>query len=171
MLKPIESILFATDLSQNCQQAYEHAIGLSIRFKATLYLLYVIEAIPENVESRLKSLMGRHNWDDLMSNKVADVQKTLTGKIRSHGLLGQIQEFCRTVGVDDDVCEFQSREIIISSGDIAENILEHAKENECDLIILGTKKGMLAPNSVGSKCKAVLKHSPIPVTLVPAAAQ
>lgn len=168
MLKPIESILFATDLTPNCQQAYEHAVGLSIRFKATLYLLYVIESMPENVEVRLKSLLGRHQWEDVMSTKIADAQKSLTGKIRSPGLFSQIQEFCQAVGVDDDSCQFQSREILISAGDIAENILVHAKENECDLIVLGARKGLLVHNSIGTKMKTVLKNSPIPVTIVPA---
>jgi nucleotide-binding universal stress UspA family protein len=168
MLKPIESILFATDLTPNCQQAYEHAVGLSIRFKATLYLLYVIELIPENVDDRVKSLLGKHQWEVIMSDKIASARRTLINKGRGHDLLNQIQSFCEDIGVDDSACGFQSREIIISSGDnIPEDILDNAKQNGCDLIVLGSRKGVLSHNSLGSTIKAVLKDSPIPVTVVP----
>jgi nucleotide-binding universal stress UspA family protein len=167
MLKPLNAILFATDLTLNCQQAYEFAVSQSIRFNAVVYILYIIEAMPENVEGRIKGLLGRHRWEDIIQVKEENAHKSLTGKIRASNLLNDIKTFCESVGVDDDSCVFQPRELLISAGDIAETIIKNAKENECDLIVLAARKGIMSRNLIGDNIKSVLKHSPIPVTVVP----
>lgn len=167
MLKPLNAILFATDLTPNCQEAYEFAISQSLRFKAVVYILYIIEEIPENVEGRIKGLLGRHRWEDIIEAKKTNAQKSLTGKIRSSHLLSDIHDFCEIAGVDDDACQFQSRELLISAGDIAETIIKNALENTCDLIVLAARKGIMSRNLIGNNIKSVLKKSPIPVTIVP----
>ena len=169
MLKPIDVILFATDLTPGCQQAYEFAVAMAIRNKALLYVLYIIEEMPESIEGRFRGLIGKHQWQDLMQTKKDDIHKSLTGKRLSSQVLEEIQHFCEKVGMDEDSCAFHSREVIISAGDIAETIIKNAEENECDIIVLGAQKGMLSKNSIGSSIKSVLKLSPIPVTVVPAA--
>lgn len=169
MLKPIDVILFATDLTPGCQQAYEFAVAMAIRNKALLYILYIIADIPESIESRLKTLVGRHQWKDLMQTKKEDVHKSLTGKRTSSLVLEEIQNFCEKVGMDEDSCAFHSREIIISAGDVAETIIENAKENECDIIVMGAHNGLVSRNNIGDSIKTVLKLSPVPVTVVPAA--
>ncbi len=169
MLKPIDVILFATDLTPGCQQAYEFAVAMAIRNKALLYILYIVADIPESIESRLRTLVGRHQWKDLMQTKKEDVHKSITGKRTSSQVLEEIQNFCEQVGMDEDTCAFHSREIIISAGDVAETIIESAKENECDIIVMGAHNGLISRNAVGDSIKTVLKLSPVPVTVVPAA--
>ncbi len=169
MLKPIDVILFATDLTPACQQAYEFAVAMAIRNKALLYILYIVADIPESIESRLKTLVGRHQWKDLMQNKQEDIHKSLTGKRTSSQVLEDIQEFCEKVGMDEDSCAFHSREIIISAGDVAETIIENAEGNECDIIVMGAHDGLISRNSIGDSIKTVLKLSPLPVIVVPAA--
>ena len=168
MLKPIDVVLFATDLTPGCQQAYEFAVAMAIRNKALLYILYIIEEIPESIEGRFKGLVGKHQWQALMQTKKDDIHKSLTGKRLSSQVLEEIQDFCEKVGMDEDSCAFHSREVIISAGDIAETIIKNGAENECDIIVLGAQKGLLNRNSVGNSIKSVLKLSPIPVTVVPA---
>jgi len=167
MIKPLESILFATDLTPDCQAAYDYAVTLSIRFNATLYILYVMESMPENVEGRLKGLLGRHRWEDLRQVKEENVRRSLTGKVTSAQLLDNIKNFCNSVGVQDDACQFHSREIIISSGDVAETILDNARENESDLIVLGSRPGVLAKNHINDTIKTVLKEADVAVTVIP----
>ena len=171
MLKPIDVILFATDLTPGCQQAYEFSVAMAIRNKALLYILYIIEEIPESIEGRFKGLVGKHEWQELMQTKKDDIHKSLTGKRLSSQVFKEIQDFCEKVGMDEDSCAFHSREVIISAGDIAETIISNAEENKCDIIILGSHEGMLSRNSVGSSIKSVLKLSPVPVTVVPSDAQ
>lgn len=168
MIKPLEAILFATDLTPNCQQAYDYAVSLSLRFKATVYILYIMEVMPENVEGRIKGLLGRHRWEDLLQSKEENVRRSLTGKVTSAKLLDDIKSFCENVGVGSEECDFQSREVIISAGDIPETIIKNARENECDLIVMASREGILSRNMLGDKIKTVLKESPIPVTIVPA---
>ena len=172
MLKPIKSILFATDLTSNCQQALEFTLAMATRFQATIYMLHVIEKLPEGVEGRLKDLLGRHKWDDIVNAQHADVHRSLTGKTSVNRMVREdIQNFCKLVGIDDAPSDLQAREIIISNGYIAENIIAHAEENKCNLIVLGAKSGLFSKTSVGGIIKTVLKDTKIPVTIVPMTAQ
>lgn len=172
MLKPIQSILFATDLTANCQQALDFSIAMATRFQATIYMLHVIEQLPEGVEGRVKDLLGRHKWEDIVNAQQADVHRSLTGKTSVNRMVRQdIQNFCKLVGMDDTTCEIKAREIIICSGYVAENIIAQADENTCDLIVLGAKSGIFSKTSLGSIIKSVLKDTKIPITIVPAIAQ
>jgi nucleotide-binding universal stress UspA family protein len=162
--------LFATDLTPGCQQAYEFAVAMAIRNKALLYVLYIIEEMSESIEGRFKGLVGKHQWQDMMQAQKDDIHKSLTGKRLSSQVLEEILEFCEKVGMDEDSGAFHCREVIISAGDIGETIIKNAEENDCDIIVLGAHEGLLNRNSVGNSIKSVLKLSPIPVTVVPAAA-
>lgn len=168
MLKPIRSILFATDLSENCQPAYDFTLSLAVKFQATIYLLHVIEPLPENVEGRLKDLLGKHQWEDMVNSQQTNARRSLLGKTPASTVVKDaLNSFCNQSGIDEEACNFQSREIIISDGDIEDEILHHAAENECDLIVLGGHKNLFSKTSVGSTTKIVLKKSKIPVTVVP----
>jgi nucleotide-binding universal stress UspA family protein len=168
MLKPIRSILFATDLSSNCQQALDYTIALAIRFQAKIYMLYVIEKLPELVDERVKNLVGIHQWQDMVESHKMSAHKSLLGKTSTNEMVRKaIHDFCQQEGIADDSCEIQSREIIISHGEIVEDILSNAKVNECDTIILGGHQNMFSKTALGSTTKGVLKKSKIPVTVVP----
>lgn len=169
MIKPVQSILFATDLTQNCQPALDFTIAMGTRFNAVIYMLHVIENLPENIEGRLKDLLGKHQWNDLVDAQQEFVKKSLLGKKSTNvEIREKVQNFCRLAGMDNGSCDFQSREIIISDGDVVEDIIAKAKENECDLIVMGAKEAFFAGNSIGSTIKSVLKNSPCAVTVVPA---
>lgn len=168
MLKPIKSILFATDLTPNCQEALNFTISVATRFQATIYMLYVIEKLPEHLTGRLKDLIGTHRWESLIHSHKMSAHKSLLGKqSTSHVIRQDLQKFCEMSGLDDDSCNYQSREIILTSGNIIEDILNNAETNECDLIVLGGRKNIFSKTSVGSTTKGVLKRSKIPVTVVP----
>ena len=169
MSNPVQSILFATDLTPNCQQALEFTMVMAIRFNAVIIMLHVIEDMPENIEGRLKDLLGRHQWDDLVDAQQAFVKKSLLGKKSTNvEVREKVQIFCKMAGMEDAKCDFQSREIIISGGEVVENILTKAKENICNFIVMGAKEAFVERNSIGTTIKSVLKNSPIPVIIVPA---
>lgn len=169
MIKPVLKILFATDLSENCQQALEFTIAQGTRFNAVIYMLHVIKRLPEHYEGQLKGLLGRHQWDDIAQAKEAHVKKSLLGKKATNVVVRKkVQKFCQLAGMDESSCDFQSREIIISDGDVVGDILAKAEENDCDLIIMGARKSYLSGNSIGSTINAVLKGTKVPVTIVPA---
>ncbi len=168
MLKPIKSILFATDLTKNCQPAYDFTLSLAAKFQATIYLLHVIETLPENVEGKLKHLLGKHQWGDMVDSQQTNARRSLLGKRSTNQVVRDaLNNFCNQAGIEDEGCKVQTREIIISDGDIDEEILQHAKGNKCDLIVLGGHRSLFAKTSIGSTMKSVLKNAKIPVTIVP----
>lgn len=168
MVKSIKSILFATDLSPNCQQAFDFTIAVATRFQATVYMLYVIEKLPEIEDVRVKTLVGVHEWEDLIASHKESAQKSLLGKTSTNALVRKaIHDFCKQEGIADDSCDFQSRQIVISCGEIVEDILSTAEANNCDLIVLGSHQNLFSKTTVGTTTKRVLKKSKIPVTIVP----
>ncbi|MFW2366039.1 MAG: universal stress protein [Desulforhopalus sp.] len=168
MLKPIRSILFATDLTPNCQPALDFTIAMATRFHATIYMLHVIEKLPGHMNDRLKDLLGNHEWTKMVDSHRMTAHKSLVGKTSTNDVVREaIHNFCKQEGIDDGSCDFQSREIIISDGEIIEDILENAEQNECDLIVLGGHQNLFSKTAVGSTTKGVLKKSTIPVTVVP----
>lgn len=171
MLKPIRSILFATDLTANCQPALDFTISVATRFQATIYLLHVIEKLPDSVGGRLKGLLGAHQWESMINSQQANVHKSLLGKqSTSSGVREALQNFCQIQGLDANSCDFKSSEIIITDGELIEDILGSAAKYKCDLIVLGGHKNVFAQSALGSTAKGVLKGSKIPVTVVPAEA-
>lgn len=168
MLKPIKSILFATDLSANCQQALDFTLSSATRIRAEIYILYVIEKLPDSVDKRIKYLVGVHEWEDLVTSHKVSAHKSLLGKTPSNVIVRQaIYDFCKQEGVDSKTGDFESRQIIISYGDIVEDILGNASTNECDLIVLGSHKNVFTGTTVGKTTRHILKRSKIPVTIVP----
>ena len=168
MLKPIRSILFATDLTPNCQPALDFTISMATRFHATIYMLHVIEKLPEQLGDRLKDLLGTHQWEQMVDSHRAIAQKSLVGKRPTSDVIREaVANFCKQEGIDDDSCDFEAREIIISDGEVIEDILKNAEKNECDLIVLGGHRNMFGKTSVGQTVKGVMKRSKIPVTMVP----
>jgi len=77
MLKPIRSILFATDLTSNCQSALEFTVSVATRFYATIYMLHVIEKLPDHMSERLKGLLGKHQWEEMVGNIILDIKTFL----------------------------------------------------------------------------------------------
>ena len=170
MIKPVQSILFATDLTKNCQQALEYTITMGIRFNAVIHMLHVIEEdLPNILEDQMKDLLGTHRWDELADAKKQFVKKSLLGKKSTNiAVREKIQDFCKLADINEGQCNFQSQEIIISGGEVVEDILTKAKEKKCDLIVMGAKESFFSQNSIGTIIKSVLKGSPVPVTIVPA---
>jgi nucleotide-binding universal stress UspA family protein len=168
MLKPIRSILFATDLTPNCQQALDFTIAIATRFQATIYMLHVIEKLPDHLGGRLKGLLGSHQWEDMVKSHHENAHKSLLGKqSTSSGIRESVRNFCQQEGIGDGACDFKTSEIIIGDGELIEEILDNAKKNECDLIVIGGHRKVFSKSSLSSTAKGVLKVSAIPVTMVP----
>jgi nucleotide-binding universal stress UspA family protein len=168
MIRPLKTILFATNLSDSCAQAFELAAGLAIRYQATLVLLHVVEKAPDYVEGRLKALLGKKQWDEMVDHLADDAQRALIAKKTSNTIIRDaLDRFCTMAGIEDASCDYHSREIVVSNGDVVEDILYYAKTFNTDVIILGARKGMLSETAIGSTIKSVLKKSKRPVLVVP----
>jgi len=172
MMKPLKTIYLATNLSESCTRAFELAAGLAVRYQATLVLLHVIEKAPDYVEGRLKALLGEKAWDKVVNSLAEDAHQALIGKKTSNTIIRDaLNLFCDMAGIEDGSCGYQSREIVVSNGDVVEDILYYSKTFNADMIILGARKGMLSETAIGGTIKSVLKKSKRPVLVVPSEAE
>jgi nucleotide-binding universal stress UspA family protein len=168
MIRPVKNILFATNLSADCMAAFDFAAGIATRFQATLVLLHVVEKLPDYIESRLVGLLGKKKWQETLESRVSSARGQLIGKKSSNRLVrAALERFCSEAGIDDDVCGYHSREIVVTDGEVVQDILKTSKDFTCELIIMGAKQGFFSHNSIGAIIKDVMRQSKIPVMMVP----
>ena len=168
MISSVKNILFATNLTQGCMPAFEFAAVLATRFQATMVMLHVVEKMPDYVEKRLVGLLGKKQWEETFSAQVDGARQKLIGKRSANAMVSAaLEQFCTNAGIDDDSCGYHSREIVVTDGEIVDDIVSCAKEYECDLIVMGVKGGLLANNTIGSVTKGVIRRTEIPVMVVP----
>jgi nucleotide-binding universal stress UspA family protein len=139
-----DTIVVATDGSDSVGRAVNVAIDVAARFDAAVHALYVvdaseIESSPDEVRDDLRSALGERGRSAL--DGVAEA----AGR-RSDGL-----------GVTTDVRE----------GRPAEEIAEHAREVDADLVVTGTR-GRHGENRflIGSVAERVVRTCPVPVVTV-----
>ncbi len=168
MLKPLSSILFATNLNENCLAAFDFTAVLATQFQAKIVLLHVLERMPDYIEGRLQGLLGKDRWENLASAQENRARQQLIGKKSTNRMIQKaLGEFCSSAGIDDDLCGYQSREIVVREGDLVDSIIDSSQKYDCDLIVMGAREGIVAKTSVGPTIKAVLRQSRIPVMVVP----
>ena len=98
MFKPINVILFATNLSENCRNAFDFAAALATRFQATMVLLHVVEKMPDYVEGRLQGLLGKAQWGELIDSQQKSAREALIGKKSTSRLIRDaLSQFCSQV--------------------------------------------------------------------------
>ncbi|MFZ7126453.1 MAG: universal stress protein [Desulfobacterales bacterium] len=169
MSKTIHSILFASDLTENCQTAFEMAFSLAENYKAKLILLHVIEKkLRKDIEDLIESAVGEQKWINLQEKEKQYIQQKLVGKISSESLIHTaLREYCHDAGINRIECRIPSYETIVVKGNIIDSILETSVKQKCDIIVLGARKGFLKNNSLGLIVKGVMRQSKIPVIFVP----
>jgi nucleotide-binding universal stress UspA family protein len=168
MLNGIKTILFATDLTQDCVPAFNLATLLALQFKAKIVLLHVIEKIPDYVEGRLEGLLGDESWNAMMHAYEDEARQRLIGKRTTSKLIrNALEHYVAQAGIDETSFGRQSREVVIGDGNVAESIIDHSKTHACDLIVIGGRGDRILRKSVGATVKAVLSKSKIPVLVVP----
>lgn len=167
-MKPVSSILFATNLTENCRPAFEFAASMATRYQATLVLLHVLEKIPDYVEARLRGMLGEEKWKAYTAAHEKTARETLIGKkSESKMIRDALEKFCAEAGIDNDACGYHSREIVLTDGEVVEDIITQARAFNCDLIVMGAHQGFITGTSIGATIKNVLRGSKMPVLVVP----
>jgi nucleotide-binding universal stress UspA family protein len=170
MFKSINTILFATDLTEKMKPAFDFAAALATRYQATIILLHVFEKIPDYVEGRLRGLFGEPEYAKIAEDHEKSVRQTLIAKKSSDSLIqAALEQFCSEAGIDDDSCGYHAREVIIRNGHVVDEIIGQSEKYACDIIIMGSRKGLLKKAAIGSVIKEVLRRATTPVLVVPPA--
>jgi len=169
MFKNFKSILFATNLQDNCKPAFDFAVSIATRYQATIVLLHVMEnRMPDYVESRLIGLLGEDKWKEMQEAHETNARQALIAKKSTDQLIQEaLGTFCDEAGIDDASCGYHSREILITEGEVIDDVIDKAKEYECDMIIMGAREGLIRKTAISHVISGVLHRSAIPVVVVP----
>lgn len=169
MIKPYRTILFATNLSQNSADAFNHVISLAVRYQANIVIMHVMEKIPDYAEARLKGLLGEERWNEIAQSQEDSARQILIGKKSSNNLIREaLDQFCIDSGIESAECGNISREIVIRDGDVVEELLDQASAYNCDLIVMAARQGIISKDTaIGSTIKGVLRKAHVPVLVVP----
>ena len=159
-IKPkIEKILFATDLSENAEQAFTYAAAMAEAFGARVTVLHVIGKIPPNAELLLVSFLGYRDADELREKSEAELIPALKNRI---------ERFCTETGEQMPECRFDLDDVIVESGKASELILHHAGSGRYDALVMGSRgHGLVREALTGGTSRRVVLSSPIPVFVIP----
>ncbi|MBX0285002.1 universal stress protein [Haloarcula salinisoli] len=137
-----DRILVPTDGSPSMQSVVDHATELAAVHDATLHGLYVVDT------GSFATLPVETTWDGV------------TEMLREEGELA-LSEFTERAG-DAPV------ETAIMNGNPSSEIVEYAREHDCDTIVMGTHgRGGIDRLLLGSVAERVVRAAPIPVVTVP----
>jgi len=164
-----KNILFATDMSDDCREAYSYALSLAAAFQGKMTLLHVIESHPVSLEKRIKKLFGDERYEEIMQEHEQRAQTTLTGKRKRADLykiaLSKLSDECRSIRADG---QLPDDEILIKHGDVVEEIMSTAKEKKSDIILLTAHASSPDEAFISKNMQEIMKLSRIPVMVVPA---
>jgi universal stress protein A len=137
----LKKILCPIDFSACSTYALTYAIDLSLKDHASLYLIHVIETYMGDIGDILKQI------DLLLDDKQTDSLKMR--------LINLIPDEIRTnISID----------ILVVKGTPFVEIIKAAKDNQVDLIVMGTHgKTALDYILIGSVAERVIQRSPCPV--------
>ena len=168
MIRPLKSILLATNLQDYNKVAFDVAASMATHYQAKLVLLHVLEKMPINVESMLDGFMGEEQREEMQKAYSERIHHSLTGKsISSIEIRAALDDYCSRSGIDPEKCGILARETIVCEGDVAECILQTAGEKGCEMIIMAAHEGLITKTSISMVIKNVLRQASVPVLIVP----
>lgn len=163
-----KNILFATDMSDDCREAYTYALNVATAFQGNITLLHVIVSQPVSLEKRIKRLFGEERYEEIMREHEQTAETTLTGKRKRIDLykiaLSKLADDCSSIRADGQLPEDK---ILIKNGDVVEEIITEAKEGKSDLILLSSHASAPEEAYVSKKIQDIMRLSRIPVMIIP----
>ena len=143
-----KKVLFCTDFSENSDCAFDYAFGIAKRDKGVLYIFHVI---PENPD--------HYNLErSLTKAELERVKETLREdreRMYNDRYLSQIKDKANV-------------RIVTESGREDKKILEFARKENIDIIVIGTHgRTGIEHLFIGSVAEKIITYSPIPVFIIP----
>ena len=159
MIPPINTILYATDLTENSSYAFYFAVDLARKHDARILILHCIAPIQAQMHYK-----ASYSSDKTLERAKEHEKKEDTAEIEK-----DLREFCQKVESEiGPPCVCLVSKTIIKTGHTVEEILNTAEEEECDVIVLGIYgKSWLRQAFLGSVARSVLEKSRKPVFIIP----
>jgi nucleotide-binding universal stress UspA family protein len=144
-----KKVLFCTDFSENCDIAFGYAFGIAKRDGSALYILHVMPS-PNNYPHYVEGYLSSGEWEKIAENNRKEIDKNFEEKY-----LNKIKDKSNV-------------HVVIKSGREDEEIIEFAKKENVDIIIVGTqgRKG-ISHAFLGSVAEKIVRQSLVPVFVIP----
>ena len=158
MMPDIKKILYTTDLSKNAIYAFQYAAYLSQKLGSEIIILHVIEKMSADAQFTLMAYLDKEERRRFSEERVEHTVEQIKNRLKIFSqkvLKDQKANLDKIVAIE--VCE----------GYPEEQILEKAKEFDCDAIIMGAHEKGISNTFLGSVAKRVLRRSRTPVIIVP----
>jgi nucleotide-binding universal stress UspA family protein len=175
MIQPPKKILFASDLSTDMKQVFEHAATIAAYSDSEIIVLHVMEEASKYSERLVRMAFGEKLYQDIKNEQRDGAKNLLIGKnvdalrIRQ-AIAGFFQEGEKEVTPTN---ESPIEKILVAeSKSIADEIILAVTTEECDLIVMGCKQQGLLASAMGDHLvPKVLRRTSVPVFVVPLAGQ
>ena len=144
-MKQIQKILFPIDFAEKFETLLPWVSTFVKKFDATLYILFVTQDL-----SDFSTFHVPHANIEQFQEEAVKAAKEKMGKVA--------KEF---------LTKFPKLETRVMTGPIADKILDLARKEKIDLIIMGTKgRRGLEYTIFGSVCRKVVREAPCPVVTI-----
>ena len=164
----VKKILYATDLSENARYAFAYAVSLADLYGAKIALLHVLPETSELMDKHVIGYIDADRWEEIKAQHFEEAKEALIGKRKGHlAIKDVLHQFSEKVKEGQEGEGFITDDIIVERGNPVEQILKHAQERSCDLIVMGTHgHGTLEDVMLGSTARRIVRRSKIPVLVV-----
>ena len=143
-----KKVLFCTDFSDNADYAFDFAYGIAKRDQGILYILHVIPYNPH--QAYAESFITTEDLEKIQKAVEEDIANNYNERYEKK--------------IEDGI----AYEFVTKSGREDEEILTFAKQENVDIIVMGTHgKTGIEHVFFGSVAEKVLRHSPFPVFVIP----
>jgi nucleotide-binding universal stress UspA family protein len=144
-MQTFDTILFATDFSENSEHAFAYALSLATTYGARLLILHVI-----NEPVDLRGFYVPHISFETLEKEIEE------------GAEKMMEKFCHT-----HLGDFSNVETKVLSGVPADEVVKYAQEVKASLIVLGTQgRRGLDHFLFGSTAERVVRTAHCPVMTV-----
>ena len=168
MIPVIKKILFTTDLTESSHHAFNYAVSVASRYGATITIIYVMEEPSRSYSEKVKDFLGEEKWQQVQQSHEQHARQVLIGKKQEASVIREaLDEFSGEAQKNFPEPGFAIEEIVVTSGNVVEEILSESQARGCDLIVMGYHiRGKFEEAVLGSTSRRVLRRSKIPVMLV-----
>jgi nucleotide-binding universal stress UspA family protein len=155
----INTILFATDLGPFTDYTLQHVTELAKNCNASIVVVHAVEPLSTFAQAVVETYLDDSHQEAFVSADTDGVLSNIKHKI----LEALADEYMES---DTDVARISG--IHVLQGRPAQVILRQAKDDQADLIVMGSHGAQaLDGNVIGSVTSKVLQLSKVPVFMVP----
>ncbi|MDA7964398.1 universal stress protein [Ruegeria sp.] len=159
MLPQIKDILFATDLSENANNALRHALGMASAHGAKVHVLHVTEPLTQDAIVTMRMFLQ----DETSRQKaIKDRHASVKAMLKENQ-----QDFVKSLSEEEKKAYEAIASVELVDGHPAEAILQRARELDCGLIVMGTHEQGTGHTFIGTVVKRVLRRATVPTLVVP----